>query len=115
MRPQTSSASLRLGMTVLRANPVTSMTGKPARESRSIIATLVSVSIHLSRLCSPSRGPTSLMVMRCGIFSTLAPCRSEIGVEHLGVVAHLGGSAAGDHVPFGQHEHLVALRQHDAH
>src|SRR5438874_2592946 len=59
------------GLPAIEATSSVSMAGKPASVSRSIRPTLISVGTGDFSFCSPSRGPTSTMVTRCGSFIVL--------------------------------------------
>src|SRR5215467_5195728 len=68
----TSAASAICGTHLGETNAVASMAGKPASESRSISAILVSVGTVAFSFCSPSRGPTSTNRTRRGSFVVVA-------------------------------------------
>ncbi len=66
IRAITSPASANCGTQFGLTKLVVSMTDSPASLSRSMNATLASVSIGIGSFCKPSRGPTSTILMRCG-------------------------------------------------
>src|SRR5215831_14061216 len=92
----TSSVSASWGMARADTKEPTSMAGSPAEVRRSMNPTRTSGGTVAASFCSPSRGPTSYTVTRCGRWGRWMACSSQPSMEANVIsdgTAILGGTA----------------------